>query len=113
MPILYGIWPDIYTKAWGSESSDAISWAASKGRFYTYPDRKVHGANMGPTWHQQDSIGTHVCHVNFAIWVVLAVKYIFRLNTPSIIGKIDVSYWNDPRRFLALALNVSRFEYND
>ena len=30
------------------------------------PDSKAHGANMGPTWGQQD----HVGHVNLAIWEV-------------------------------------------
>ena len=33
------------------------------------PDSKIHGANMGPTWGRQDPGGTHVCHVNLAIWV--------------------------------------------
>ena len=31
------------------------------------PDSKVHGANMGPTWGQQDPGGSHVGHVNLAI----------------------------------------------
>ena len=34
-----------------------------------YPDSKVHGANMGPTWGRQDPGGPHVGHVNLAIWV--------------------------------------------
>ena len=33
------------------------------------PDSKVYGANMGPTWGQQDSGGPHICPMNFAIWV--------------------------------------------
>ena len=32
------------------------------------PDSKVHGANMGPIWGQQDPGGPHVGHVNLAIW---------------------------------------------
>ena len=36
---------------------------------HTYPDNKVHGANMGPTWGQQDPSGPHVGHVNLAICV--------------------------------------------
>ena len=31
-------------------------------------DSKVHGANMGPTWGRQDPGGSHVGHVNLAIW---------------------------------------------
>ena len=36
-----------------------------------FPDRKVHGANMGPIWDRQDPGGPHVGPVNFAIWVIL------------------------------------------
>ena len=32
------------------------------------PDSKIHGANMGPTWGQQDPDGPHVGHMNLAIW---------------------------------------------
>ena len=32
------------------------------------PDSKVHGANMGPTWGQQDPDGPHVGPMNLAIW---------------------------------------------
>ena len=31
------------------------------------PDNKVHGANMGPNWGQQDPGGPHVGHMNLAI----------------------------------------------
>ena len=36
----------------------------------SYPDSKVHGANMGPIWGRQDPGGPHVGPMNFAIWVV-------------------------------------------
>ena len=36
-----------------------------------FPDSKVHGANMGPTWGRQALGGPHVGPMNFAIWVVL------------------------------------------
>ena len=36
---------------------------------FTYPDSKVHGANMGPIWGRQDPGGPHVGPMNFAIWV--------------------------------------------
>ena len=34
-----------------------------------YPDSKIHGASMGPTWGQQDPGGPHVGHVKLAILV--------------------------------------------
>ena len=37
--------------------------------FGTYPDNKVNGANVGPTWGRQDPGGPHVDPMNFAIWV--------------------------------------------
>ena len=36
---------------------------------WVYPDSKVHGANMGPTWSWQDPCGPHVGPMNFDIWV--------------------------------------------
>ena len=37
------------------------------------PDGKVHGANMGPIWDQQDPGGPHVVHINFTIWDVISL----------------------------------------
>ena len=37
--------------------------------FSAFPDNKVHGAKVGPTWGRQDPGGPHVGHMNFAIWV--------------------------------------------
>ena len=34
----------------------------------SYPDSKVHGANMGPIWGRQDPGGSHVGPMNPAIW---------------------------------------------
>ena len=34
-----------------------------------FPDSKVHGANMGHIWGQQDPGEPHVGPINFAIWV--------------------------------------------
>ena len=39
------------------------------GVSHKYPDSKVHGANMGPTWGRQDPGGPLVVPMNFAIWV--------------------------------------------
>ena len=37
---------------------------------HNYPDRKVHGANMGPTWVLSAPDGPHVIPMNLAIMVV-------------------------------------------
>ena len=34
----------------------------------SFPDRKVHGANVGPTWGRQDPGWSHVGPMNLAIW---------------------------------------------
>ena len=40
----------------------AVEW-------HHYPDNKVHGANMGPTWVLSAPDGPHVGPMNFASWV--------------------------------------------
>ena len=39
------------------------------GHRQTYPDSKVHGANMGPIWGRHDSGVPYVGPMDFAIWV--------------------------------------------
>ena len=41
-----------------------------------YPDSKVHGAYMGPTWGQQDPGGRHVGPMNLAIRVEKGFLYL-------------------------------------
>ena len=51
-----------------------VHWAQLLSKYFqcqAYPDSKVHGANMGPIWGQQDPGGPHVGPLNFAIWVAL------------------------------------------
>ena len=36
--------------------------------FIPYPDNKIHGANMGPTWVLSAPGGAHVGLMNLAIW---------------------------------------------
>ena len=48
-----------------------IRWKILQFIQWNFPDSKVHGANMGPTWGRQDPGGPHVGHVNLAIWVLL------------------------------------------
>ena len=40
------------------------------GKALFFPDSKVHGANMGPTWGREDSGGLHVGHMYLVIWVL-------------------------------------------
>ena len=48
----------------------------------TFPDNKVHGANMEPTWVLSAPSGPHVGPMNLAIGVVYSVFEI----TPRLIG---------------------------
>ena len=49
-----------------------------------FPDSKVHGANMGPSWGRQVPGGPHVDPMNFDIWVALstlsAIQYSNKQN---------------------------------
>ena len=49
-----------------------VSWYVLK---LLYPDRKVHGPNMGPIWGQQDPGGPHVGPMNLAFWVALQIQH--------------------------------------
>ena len=51
-------------------------------RYYNldFPDSKVYGTNMGPTWERQNPCGPHVGPMNLAIWVVFLIqlyRYVF------------------------------------
>ena len=37
----------------------------------TFPDSKIHGANMGPIWGRQNPGGPHVGPMNFVILVYI------------------------------------------
>ena len=39
-----------------------------------FPDSKVHGANMGPTWVLSAPCGPHVGPMNLTIWVRMAAN---------------------------------------
>ena len=50
-----------------------------------YPDSKVHGAKMGPTWGRQDPGGLHVGPMNFAAWVSVMFKNTLHIRQSVII----------------------------
>ena len=58
-----------------------ITWYHKiSGYLQRYPDSKVHGANMGPTWGQQDPGGPHVGPMNLTIRVCIQKKSILNLT---------------------------------
>ena len=87
LPHLFGIWiygkicswpPDSnlrYGMPWYTVPNFTLCMQQSLVRWIlyfhleTFPDSKVHGANMGPIWGRQNPGGPHVGPINFAIWV--------------------------------------------
>ena len=39
-----------------------------------FPDSKVYGVNMGPSWDRQDPGGPHVGPMNIVIWVISILR---------------------------------------
>ena len=54
----------------------------------TYPDNKVHEANMGLIWGRQDPCGLHVGSMNFAIWVLALSLAVFLKNMSNFLFKL-------------------------
>ena len=48
-----------------------------------YPDSKIHGANMGPTWDLSAPGGPHDSPMNLAIWVSITAYSIAKSVTSS------------------------------
>ena len=63
-------------------------------------DSKVHGANMGPIWGQQDPGGPHVGPMNFAIWDYL--------NDSCLVDKI---YMQQPPPLLKFKITDNLFQW--
>ena len=67
-------WVRIHESPWRNWSTADHTFLADLFQTYTlwhtYPDSKVHGANMGLIRGQQDPDGAHVGPMDFAIWVV-------------------------------------------
>ena len=63
-----------------------------------FSDSNFHGANMWPTWGQQDPGGPHVGHVNLAIWVSMCRGVILGYFDPILViistcSQIDAPLW--------------------
>ena len=52
-------------------------WVNFRGMFQKFPDSKIHGANIGPTWVLSAPDGPHAGPLNLAIRVCLGSKKIF------------------------------------
>ena len=48
------------------------------------PDSNIHGANMGTIWGRQDPGGSHVVHMNLAIWEVLILILFWLMGSPAL-----------------------------
>ena len=57
---------------------------------YHFPDSKVHGAYMGPTWGRQDPGGPHVGPMNLAIRVVHSLYFSYALYLPHIDDEFSI-----------------------
>ena len=67
-----------------------------------YPDSKVHGAYMGPTWSRQDPGGPHVGPINLAIRVFVKLAVFIRGNHQGFCWYLSLK----PYKLIALALNL-------
>ena len=57
-----------WVRAWMSRAAGPGTISYQPCTHGMVPDSKIHGANMGPIWDQQDRGGPHVGPMNFAIW---------------------------------------------
>ena len=56
-------------------SDSAFSLNTDNKYSIAYPDSKVHGANMGPTWNLSAPDGPHVGPMNLAMGIITQVRY--------------------------------------
>ena len=66
----------------------------NKATRHHIPDSKVHGANMGPTWGQQDPDGPHVGNMNLAIWGRIANEPWAKLCINFVVRVLRRRNWN-------------------
>ena len=88
------IWVSCYLRMPGIHTGGGLLFALLLiSHMDSFPDSKVHGANMGPIWGRQDPGGPHVGPMNFAIWVNTrnAVRFC-RISTAIFYDVIDLRY---------------------
>ena len=70
-----------------------VTYATCSDTGKTFPDSKIHGANMGPIWVRQDPGGPHVGPINFAIWVT-QLKITIGSMSALINDRLDGTIWH-------------------
>ena len=82
---------DTVNKVLKQNNVEQIIYMSNTGEYtlQAFPDSKVHGANMGPIWGQQDPGGPHVGPMNFAIWEL--VLLVFRSSCQDLDSVILIS----------------------
>ena len=79
-----------------------------------FPDSKIHGANMGPTWVLVSPCGPHVGPMNPAIWELLLVprQAITSTNTDSMsIGPNGPNVYNFVLYKMSISIQRNVFQY--
>ena len=62
--------------------------------WFLFPDSKIHGANMGPSWVLSAPDGPHVGPMNLVMWVAFMMPFIHVLGVHVVIGSIQYYlYW--------------------
>ena len=88
-------------QAQSSQQSEALPWLMTdciqrfilcKQNKVAYPDSKVHGASMGPTWGPQDPGGPNVGPINLDIWVYTSNAWWDRYRISIKIHKYSLYY---------------------
>ena len=74
---LLAIWSSFQIKCmWSIKQKHDLSTVCSTPYILPYPDSKVHGANMGPTWVLSAPDGPHVGPMNLALRVCTFLPYL-------------------------------------
>ena len=72
--LLFALWTPGWCNRW-IFSNRCYRKAINSGCFIEYPESKVHGANMGPTWVLSVPYGPHVGPMNLAIRVHILTRW--------------------------------------
>ena len=68
---------NILCSAWRLNKLQSAIQLTSYKQTKGYPDNKIHGANLGPTWGRKDPGGPHVGLMNLAIWVSISIILVY------------------------------------
>ena len=103
---------------YGGTGSQYVQGPHNETIVQTYPDSKVHGANMGSIWGQQDPGGPHVGPMNLALWVNISaihpMKYAnsFIVLFAMAILSVPLDSWGKVSITCAISLQRNVMKYN-